>query len=56
MNKQAIWKLYRKKLLVWLLAAAAIGTALYYGIDKKIVVFVTLYLASLPSFLPDWAH
>ena len=42
MNKQAIWKLYRKKLLVWLLAAAAMSTALYYGIDKKIVVFVTL--------------
>ena len=42
MNKQAIWKLYRKKLLVWLLAAAAMVAALYYGIDKKIVVFVTL--------------
>ena len=42
MNKQAIWKLYRKKLLVWLLAAAAMGAALYYGIDKKIVVFESI--------------
>ena len=50
MNKQVIWKLYRKKLLVWLLAAAAMGTALYYGIDKKIVVFVTISFGVFTQF------
>ena len=39
MKRESIFIIYRKKLLLWILAFAIIGLALYYGIDKKIIVF-----------------
>ena len=50
MNKNTIWKLYRLKLLFWLFSAVAIGAALYYGIDKKIIVFVTISFGVFTQF------
>ena len=50
MNKEIIWKLYRKKLFFWLIAVGAIVTALYYGIDNKIIVFVTLSFGVFTQF------
>ena len=39
MNRKSIFTIYRKKLLSWLVASITIGIALYYGIDKKVIVF-----------------
>ena len=39
MKRESIFIIYRKKLLLWLLACAIIGLALNYGIDKIIIVF-----------------
>ena len=39
MKRESIFIIYRKKLLLWILACVIIGLALYYGIDKKIIVF-----------------
>ena len=39
MKRESIFIIYRKKLFLWLLACTIIGLALYYGIDKKIIVF-----------------
>ena len=39
MNRKSIFTIYRKKLLLWLVASIIIGIALYYGIDKKVIVF-----------------
>ena len=50
MNKEIIWKLYRKKLFFWLIAVGAIVTALYYGIDNKIIVFVALSFGVFTQF------
>ena len=50
MNKETIWELYRLKLLFWLFSAVAMGAALYYGIDKKIVVFVTISFGVFTQF------
>ena len=38
MNRQLIIKSYGKNILLGLLLSTAIGIALYYGIDKKIIV------------------
>ena len=38
MNRQLIVKSYGKNILLGLLLSTAIGIALYYGIDKKIIV------------------
>ena len=38
MNRQLIVKSYGKNILLGLLLITAIGIALYYGIDKKIIV------------------
>ena len=38
MNRQLIIKSYGKNILLGLLLSTAIGVALYYGIDKKIIV------------------
>ena len=38
MNKQLIVKSYGKNILLGLILSTAIGIALYYGIDKKIIV------------------
>ena len=50
MNKETIWELYRLKLLFWLFSAVAMGAALYYGIDKKIIVFVTISFGVFTQF------
>ena len=50
MNKETIWELYRLKLLFWLFSAVAMGAALYYGIDKKIIVFVTILFGVFTQF------
>ena len=50
MNKKTIWELYRLKLLFWLFSALAMGAALYYGIDKKIIVFVTIVFGVFTQF------
>ena len=39
MKRESIFIIYRKKFLLWILACAIISLALYYGIDKKIIVF-----------------
>ena len=39
MNRKSIFTIYRKKLFLWLVASITIGIALYYGIDKKVIVF-----------------
>ena len=39
MNRKSIFTIYRKKLILWLVAIITIGIALYYGIDKKVIVF-----------------
>lgn len=44
MKRESIFIIYRKKLLLWILAFAIIGLALYYGIDKKIIVFTAFII------------
>jgi len=38
-------KIYRKQIIGWILTVAAICAALYYGIDKKIILFATLVIS-----------
>ena len=40
MNKVSILLSYRKKFIVWVLIGGLISVALYYGIDKKLIVFL----------------
>ncbi len=44
-QKPSFLILYRKHILGWVLAIAAICAALYYGIDKKIILFVTFVVS-----------
>lgn len=44
MNKQLIVRSYQKNILLGLLVITAIGVALYYGIDKKIIVFAAFII------------
>ena len=44
MKRESIFIIYRKKLLLWILAFAIIGLALYYGIDKNIIVFAAFII------------
>ena len=44
MKRESIFIIYQKKLLLWILAFAIIGLALYYGIDKKIIVFTAFII------------
>ena len=45
MKNASFIKIYRKQLFGWILTVAAICTALYYGIDKKIILFATLVIS-----------
>ena len=46
MNKKpSFFKIYRKQIFGWILTMAAICAALYYGIDKKIILFATLVIS-----------
>ncbi|MBT3502469.1 MAG: hypothetical protein HN674_04205 [Candidatus Marinimicrobia bacterium] len=38
-------KIYRKQIFGWILAITIIGVALYFGIDKKIILFVTFVVS-----------
>ena len=42
MTKKPIFKTYGKHILIWICISVAIGAALKFGIDKKVVVFGTL--------------
>ena len=44
MNRQLIVKSYGKNILLGLLFSAAIGIALYYGVDKKIIVLAAFII------------
>jgi len=44
MNKPSFIKIYRKRILVWTLVIVMIGGALHFGIDKKIVLFITIVM------------
>ena len=44
MNRQLIVKSYGKNILLGFLLSTAIGIALYYGIDKKIIVFTAFII------------
>ena len=44
MKRESIFIIYRKKIFLWLLACAVIGIALYYGIDKKFIVFAAFII------------
>ena len=42
MTKKPFFKNYGKHILIWIFISTAIGVALKFGIDKKVVVFGTL--------------
>ena len=42
MTKKPFFKTYGKHILIWISISVAIGAALKFGIDKKVVVFGTL--------------
>jgi len=44
-KKPSFFKVYRKQVLGWILTVAAICAALYYGIDKKIILFATFVIS-----------
>ena len=46
MNKRSFIKIYRKKFLGWFLALITISFALYYGVDRKVIVF-TAFVVSI---------
>jgi hypothetical protein len=46
MNRQPSFiKVYRKQIFGWILAITTISIALYYGIDNKIILFITFILS-----------
>ncbi len=44
MNKISILLSYRKKFVLWVMVAMLISLALYYGIDKKLIVLVAFII------------
>ena len=44
MNKISILLSYRKKFVLWVLVGGLISLALYYGIDKKLIVLVAFII------------
>ena len=44
MNKISILLSYRKKFIVWVMIGGLISVALYYGIDKKLIVFLAFII------------
>ena len=46
MNKKpSFFKIYRKQVLGWFLSLVGIGAALYYGIDNKVILFITFVVS-----------
>ena len=41
MNKIKIWEIYKFKILLWIFVFNIILTAIYFGIDKKLILFIT---------------
>ena len=44
-QKLSFIKIYQKQILGWIVVVAGICTALYYGIDKKLVLFATFVIS-----------
>ena len=44
MTRPSFFKVYRKQFLGWILTAIVISGALYYGIDKKIIVLTAFII------------
>ena len=44
-NQPSFIKVYRKQIFGWILAILTISIALYYGIDKKIILFLTFVIS-----------
>ena len=44
MNKISILLSYRKKFVLWVVVSGLISLALYYGIDKKLIVLVAFII------------
>mgnify|MGYP001292524961 FL=1 len=44
MNKVSILLSYRKKFVLWVVVGGLISLALYYGIDKKLIVLVAFII------------
>ena len=44
MNKITILLSYRKKIVIWMIAGGLIFAAAYYGIDKKLIVFIAFII------------
>ena len=44
MNKVSIILSYRKKFVLWVMVGGLISLALYYGIDKKLIVLVAFII------------
>ena len=44
MNKISILLSYRKKFVLWVMVGGLISLALYYGIDKKLIVLVAFII------------
>ncbi|MBH09831.1 MAG: hypothetical protein CMG74_05630 [Candidatus Marinimicrobia bacterium] len=42
MNKKIFWKIYKKKILLWIFTCFLIGIAIHFGIDKKIIIFISI--------------
>ncbi len=44
MKKQSLLFLYRNKILIWIITILIITLAVYYGIDKKFIVFTAFII------------
>ena len=53
MTKKLFLKNYGKHILIWMFISTAIGLALKFGIDKKVVVFGTLVVGVFTQALLD---
>mgnify|MGYP000570780404 CR=1 FL=1 len=45
MNKILFIKIYKKQFIGWIFALTIIGLSLFYGIDKKIILFATFTIS-----------
>jgi|TARA_B100001250_G_C19300671_1_gene571759 hypothetical protein len=45
MNKLLFIKIYKKQFIGWIFALTIIGLSLFYGIDKKIILFATFTIS-----------
>ena len=44
MKKKSILFLYRNKILIWIIIILIISLAVFYGIDKKFIVFIAFII------------